>query len=41
MGENLKLVLYYANVRNEKTQLAGFTDDVKDNVFTARMQFRF
>lgn len=41
MRENIKLVLYYANVRSEKTQLPGFTEDVKDNVFTARLQFRF
>lgn len=41
LTENVKLVLYYARVWNEKTQLAGFTDDVKDNVFTCRLQFRF
>lgn len=41
MRENIKLVVYYANVRNEKTQLPGFTEDIKDNVFTARLQFRF
>jgi hypothetical protein len=39
--ENVKLVLYYARVWNEKTQLAGYTGDVKDNVFTCRLQFRF
>ena len=39
--ENVKLQLYYAFVWNEKTQLAGYTKDVKDNVFTCRMQFRF
>lgn len=38
---NVKSVLYYAMVKNEKTQLAGFTRDLKDNVFTARLQFRF
>ena len=38
---NVKSVLYYAMVRNEKTQLAGFTGDVKDDVFTFRLQFRF
>lgn len=41
MRENIKLVLYYAHVQNEKTQLPGFTKDVKDDVFTARLQFRF
>lgn len=38
---NVKSVLYYAMVKNEKTQLTGFINDVKDNVFTARLQFRF
>lgn len=37
----VKSVLYYAAVRNESTELGGFTRDVKDNVFTARLQFRF
>lgn len=41
LTENVKLVLYYARVWNEKTQLAGYTGDVKDNVFTCRLQFRF
>lgn len=39
--ENIKLVLYYARVWNEKTLLTGYTTDVKDNVFTCRLQFRF
>jgi hypothetical protein len=38
---NVKSVLYYAMVKNEKTALTGFENDVKDNVFTARFQFRF
>jgi hypothetical protein len=38
---NVKLVLYYAWVKNEKTQLPGYTKDVSDNVFTSRLQFRF
>ncbi len=41
INENLKLVIWYDKVMNEKTQLPGFTTDVKDNVFTCRMQFRF
>lgn len=41
LTDNVKLVLYYANVMNEKTQLANYTTDVKDNVFTCRLQFRF
>jgi hypothetical protein len=39
--ESLKMVLYYDIVRNERTSLAGFTSDVRDNVFTARIQYRF
>lgn len=39
--ENVKLQLYYAFVWNEKTQLAGYTSDLKDNVLTCRLQFRF
>ena len=38
---NLKLVLYYDWVKNETTQLAGYTTDLDDNVVTARLQFRF
>jgi hypothetical protein len=36
-----KLILYYSIVKNEATQLTGFTTDIKDNVFTCRLQFRF
>ena len=41
VNENLKMVLWYDKITNEKTQLAGFTTDVKDDVFTCRLQFRF
>jgi len=41
MTTNIKLVLYYEIVTNEKTLLVGYTEDVKDNLFTARLQFRF
>ncbi len=41
INENLKLLLWYDDVRNEKTNLPGFTEDLKDNVFTCRLQFRF
>ena len=41
MNESLKLVLYYDKILNEKTQLTGFTNDTKDDVFTCRLQFRF
>lgn len=39
--DNLKVLAYYAVVKNEKTSLNGFTSDIKDNVFTLRMQLRF
>jgi hypothetical protein len=39
--ENAKVVLWYDRITNEKTQLTGFTGDVKDDVFTCRLQFRF
>jgi hypothetical protein len=41
LSENIKLVLYHAWVKNEPTNLAGFTSDIKDNVFTFRIQYRF
>ena len=41
VNENLKLVFWYARVINEKSNLAGYTSDIADNVFTCRMQFRF
>ena len=36
-----KITFYYDIVENEKTQLTGFTSDIKDNIFTCRLQFRF
>ncbi|MEO5681952.1 MAG: porin [Chitinophagaceae bacterium] len=41
MNENLRLLLWYSMVKNENTQLPGYTSDLKDNVFTCRLQFRF
>jgi len=38
---DLKILAYYDFVRNETTALTGYTSDVKDNVFTLRMQVRF
>ena len=40
-NENLKLVLWYDFVKNEITGLDGFTKDLRDNVFTCRLQFKF
>ncbi|MBL7699149.1 MAG: porin [Chitinophagaceae bacterium] len=39
--EHLKLVFWYDVIKNEKTSLDGFTTDVKDNIFTFRVQFKF
>lgn len=39
--DNIKLSTFYSMVRNEKTQLTGFTNDLNDNVLTCRLQFRF
>lgn len=36
-----KLIFYYDIVKNETTRLSGYTSDLKDNVFTCRLQFRF
>lgn len=37
----VKWGLFYTIVKNESTQLDGFTADIKDNIFTSRVQFRF
>jgi hypothetical protein len=41
INDNVRLMLWYEFVKNEKTSLTGYTEDLKDNVFTARLQFRF
>ena len=41
MNANVKLLLWYDIVQNEKTLLTGYTSDLKDNIFTCRLQFRF
>jgi hypothetical protein len=41
INSNLKVLLYYDWVKNEQTALTGFTSDIKDNIFTCRMQVRF
>ena len=40
-NSQLKLVLYYDWVKNESTQLSGYTSDLDDDILTARLQFRF
>jgi hypothetical protein len=39
--DNVKLVLWYDKVTNEKTLLPGYTADVKDDILTCRLQFKF
>ncbi len=38
---HLKIVVWYDVIRNETTLLNGYTSDIKDNIFTFRVQFRF
>ena len=41
MNPNIKLLLWYDLVRNEKTFLSDYTSDLKDDILTCRLQFRF
>lgn len=41
VNENLKLQFWYDWVRNESTSLAGYASDVKDDILTIRLQYRF
>ena len=36
-----KIIFYYDFVRNEATQLTGYTADLPDNILTCRIQFKF
>lgn len=38
---HIRLTAYYDMVQNEKTQQSGYTKDLKDNVLTLRMQYKF
>jgi hypothetical protein len=38
---HIKLMLWYDVIKNEATLLDGFTTDIKDNIFTFRVQYRF
>ncbi|KAA0994204.1 porin [Dyadobacter sp. UC 10] len=40
-NESLKFTFYYDIVRNEKSVLTGFENDVPDDVFTCRVQYNF
>jgi hypothetical protein len=39
--ENIKFVVYYDMVKNETINVAPFKEDVKDDVFTFRIQYKF
>lgn len=39
--ENVKFMFNYVIIRNEVCGLNGFQKDLKDNIFTVRMQYRF
>ncbi|HEX7904336.1 MAG TPA: porin [Chitinophagaceae bacterium] len=41
LNPQTKLILYYDFVNNESTQLSDYTSDLKDNILTCRLQFRF
>lgn len=41
MNQYLKIMAYYDLVKNESTTVPGYEKDIKDNVFTIRMQFKF
>ena len=41
INDNLKVLVYYDWVRNEATALPDYADDIKDNVFTCRLQMSF
>jgi hypothetical protein len=41
MNDNTRITIWYDWVRNEFTQLRGYEKDLKDNVFSCRVQFRF
>lgn len=41
LNDHIRLVTYYAIVKNKATQLAGYETDLKDNVLTFRLHFRF
>jgi hypothetical protein len=40
-NKNLKFLAWYEIINNEITQLAGYSFDIKDNLFTLRIQYKF
>ena len=41
LSQRLKLTVYNEHVRNEKTLLENYSNDIRDNVFTTRLQYRW
>ncbi|WP_316805229.1 porin [Pedobacter nototheniae] len=41
LNGRLKFTLYNEHVENEKTAVEGFDQDIRDDVFTARLQYRW
>lgn len=41
INAHVKATLWYEWVKNESTALPGYTKDLKDNIFTWRLQYRF
>ena len=41
LNDNLRLMFWYEMPQNEKTSLADYKEDLKDNNFTCRVQYRF
>jgi hypothetical protein len=41
VDKHVKFMFYYNTVKNEAAQISGFSRDLKDNIFTARLQYKF
>jgi hypothetical protein len=41
LSERLKLTIYNEHIKNESTSLKNYINDLKDDVFTARLQYRW
>jgi hypothetical protein len=41
INENLRWMLWYDVIRNEQTKVKNYESDLKDNVLTCRIQYRF
>jgi hypothetical protein len=41
LNSRVKITLYNEHVVNDPTKLTGYTEDLKDDVFTARLQYRW